>query len=364
MKAPWSPFSALKCLLCTALLAAASARAEPACWAASVMEEVSSAGPIGQAAFRPLHAAMDTLEQMLRSNPGLLALPEVRLRFKREVMESLDPLTMPYQAVAHAQGFGPKTWGRGPCDVSPQAAERIGARAGISIFINTPAATLNRWLHDDELVTYLEGDPTPSFQGWPTYRECAVIGPGRRLPWIAVTVGEMLALYEREQQRRIADWDRRHANAMKPFDLAAAERQAEQIRPLNAQAADSLLLGARQRKSKEAMYHAQLAKGRQMLVSELDDLRATRAAMAPDRLAEPYRLGNGKHRLPNASDAGRPLKRIVKLDRQFPWDGRHRARIQLITVCARQLTGNPDYHPPMRDAVDALDFARLAALLN
>jgi len=174
----------------------------------------------------------------------------------------------------------------------------------------------------------------------------------------------MLALFERAQRRRLAEWDRRHADAFRPYDLAAAEREAERIRALDARAADAMLLGARLRKSHEAKAFEALAAERRRLAEDLEDLAATRAALPPERLAEPYRIGGGRHRLPTAADAGRPLKRVVKLDPTFPWDGRHRARVQLITVCAPQRVRSPEYHPPMRDAVAAIDLARLAALLD
>ena len=351
-------------LIPLALLPAGGVRAEPNCWAANVVEPISAEDlPIQHPQHRPLHAAMDVIEAMLRPNPGLLAIPEVRLRFKRDVLGAIDARRMPREAVIHAHGYGPKAWGRGPCEVIPQA-ERLGPRAGISVFINLPTATMNRWEHDEQLVTYLEGELTPSFQGWPTYRECAIVSKDGRLPWIPVTVGEMLAYFERDQQRKLADWDRRNERALQPFDLAAAERDAARIRPQNAQAADMLLTVARQRKAMEASTHEQLRKLRQQQLDELTDLRAAREAMSAEELAQPYHLGTGKHRLPTPAEAGREPKRIVKLDPSFPWDGKNRSRIQLITVCAPQLARNPAYHPAMRDAVAAIDFPRLAALLN
>lgn len=335
------------------------------CWAASVAEPITNDGlRVDHPSLRPLHAAMDRFEAQVRPNPGLLAVPDVRLRLRRQVMDAEQPARMPREAVIHAHGYGPKTWAGKDCDIHPQAAERIGPRAGFSFFINSPLVTMNRWAHDEQLSAYLEGERGEALQGWPVFRGCAVIGPERRLPWVPVTVGEMLAYFEREQQRKIDDWDRRHAGALQPFDLAAAERKAEQARALNPKAADALLFTARQRKAGEAAYHAQLARGRQTLVDELDGLRATRAGLDAAQLAEPYRLGSGRHRLPGPGDAGRPLKRLVKLDPTFPWDGRNRTRIQLLTVCASSHANNPAYAQPMREAVAALDLAALAALLN
>jgi len=346
------------------LLAAGAVRAELNCWAPNVVEPVSAEDlPIHHPKHRSLHAAMDVIEAMLRPNAGLLAIPEVRLRFKRDVLGAIDAQRMPREAVIHAQGFGPKAWGRGPCEVIPQA-DRLGPRAGISVFLNAPTATLNRWEHDDQLVTYLEGERTRSFQGLPTYRECAVLSQDGRLPWIPVTVGEMLAYFEREQQRQLAETDRRHERELQPFDLAAAEREAARIRPQNAQAAELMLQVARQRKQGEAGYHAQLRALRQQQADAIAELRAARLGMSADALAQPYRIGTGKHRLPTPAESARELKRVVRLDPSFPWDGKDRGRIQLITVCAPQLERNPSYHPPMRDAVAAIDFARLAALLN
>jgi len=350
-------------ILLTLLLAAGAAQAH--CWAANAAEPFSNDGlPVHHASFRPLHAAMDVFEAQARPNPGLLALPDVRLRITRHVMDSDEPTRRPREAVIHAQGFGPKTWMGKDCDIHAQAAQRIGPRAGFSVFINSPLATMNRWAHDEQLGAYLEGERGEAMQGWPVFSGCAVIGPDRRLPWVPVNVGEMLAYFERELQRKIVDWDRSNERALQPFDLAAAERQAAQVRPQNAQAADLLLAVARQRKASEAANHAQLKRSRQMLVDELDDLRRSRAAMTAAQLGEPYRLGTGGHRLPTPAEASRPLKRLVKLDPTFPWDARNRTRIQLLTVCASTHPENPAYAQPMRDAVAALDLARLAALLN
>lgn len=350
-------------LFLTLLLAAGAAQAH--CWAANAAEPISNDGlPINHASFKPLHAAMDVFEAQAKPNPGLLALPEVRLRITRQVMDSDEPTRRPREAVIHAQGFGPKTWVGNGCDIHAQAADRIGPRAGFSVFINSPLATMNRWAHDEQLSAYLEGERGEPMQGWPVYRHCAVIGPERRIPWMPVPVGEMLGYFEREQQRKIEDWDRSNERALQPFDLADAERKAEKIRPQNAQAAELLLKVARERKAGEAANHALLAKSRQMLVDELESLRHTRAAMNAEQLAEPYRLGTGRHRLPTPAEQSRPLKRLVKLDPSFAWDARNRTRIQLLTVCASTHPNNPAYAQPMREAIAALDLARLAALLN
>ena len=82
------------------LLFAAAVRAEPNCWAANVVEPVSAEDlPIHHPQHRSLHAAMDVIEAMLRPNPGLLAIPEVRLRFKREVLGAIDARRMPREVV-------------------------------------------------------------------------------------------------------------------------------------------------------------------------------------------------------------------------------------------------------------------------
>jgi hypothetical protein len=347
-----------------AWLLGSAAQAGPNCWAPDVLEPRANDGlPITHPSFKPLHAAMDQIELQMRPNPGLLALPEVRLRLRRQVMDAVDPAHMPREAVIHAHGFGPKAWGRGDCELIAQA-DRLGPRAGISVFINSPTVTLNRWEHDEQLTTYLARGATPSFHGWPTFGECALLSAGRRLPWVPVTVSEALALFERQQQRQLADWDRRHEDAFQPFDLAQAERQAEALRAHSASAAGALLFGARQRKALEAKAHEALRAQRAHLVAELDDLRATRAALSPAQLEAPYHVGNGRHRLPTSARAQAAQQAVVKLDPAFPWDARQRSRIQLLTVCAPQMERNPQYHPPMRDAVAALDFARLAALLN
>ncbi|MDR7335919.1 hypothetical protein [Roseateles asaccharophilus] len=356
---------ALKPAVLAGLLLLAAGTASAHCWAADAAEPISNDGlPVNHASFKPLHAAMDVFEAQAKPNPGLLALPDVRLRITRAVLDSDEPTRRPREAVIHAQGFGPKTWTGKDCGISEQAAHRIGPRAGFSVFFNSPFSTMNRWAHDEQLSAYLEGERGEPMQGWPVYRHCAVIGPERRIPWMPVPVGEMLAYFEREQQRRLADWDRSNAQALKPFDLAGMERQAEKVRAQNAQAADLLLKVARDRKANEARNHALLAHSRQMLVDELEDLRRTRAAMSAEQLAEPYRLGTGRHRLPTPAEVTRPLKRLVKLDPTFPWDARNRTRIQLLTVCASTHPNNPAYAQPMRAAVAALDLASLAALLN
>jgi hypothetical protein len=348
--------------LVMALVLAGAVRADANCWAPSVMEPLANDGlPITHASFKPLHAAMDQIEQQMRPNPGLLALPEVRLRIRRQVMGALEPARMPREAVIHAQGFGPKAWGRGHCELIAQA-DRLGPRAGISVFINTPTATLNRWEHDEQLTTYLARGATPSFQGWPTFGECALLSAGRRLPWVPVSVGEMLALFERQQQRQLADWDRQHDDAFRPFDLAKAEREAVTLSAQNASAAEAMLHGARQRKALEAQAHQALRAQRAHLAAALAELRTTQAALSPAQRDAPYHVGSGRHRLPTPDQASQHT--VVKLDPAFAWDGRQRSRVQLLTVCAPQIERDPRYHPPMRDAVAALDFARLAALLN
>lgn len=344
---------------------AQAADAAPApCWAAGVVEPISNDGlPIAHPSFAPLHRALDVLEQMARRNAGLAQLPEVRLRTRREVHEADAPSRHPRPAVLHVGGFGPKAWGRGDCEVIPQA-DRLGARVGISFFVNQPMARLQRWAHDDELTMYLEDERSEPMQGWPVVGGCAVLTPTRRIWWQPVTVGDWLAFQAREQQRRIDEHDRRSARQLEPFDLAAAEAQAAAIEALDAKAAATLRAVARQRKAGEAASHARLRAVRDGLVGELAELQAFRAALPAARSAEPYRLGNGRFRLPTPEDEGRPLKRLVKLDPSYPWDLKRRERVQVLHVCPSLLDHNPRYGPPMREAVRDLDFARIAALLN
>jgi hypothetical protein len=158
--------TAAAAVACTA--AGAQAVATPAaiaCWAAAVETRITSEDPpIRDARYRALHGVLDTLEAMARPNPGLLALPDVRLRIGREIDAALDPQRMPRAATLHALGFGPKAWGPQGCELIAQA-DRLGPRAGLSFFVNRPTATLNRWEHDAQLVTYLGRPATPSFQG-------------------------------------------------------------------------------------------------------------------------------------------------------------------------------------------------------
>jgi hypothetical protein len=322
-----------------------------ACWAASVMDRVSMDElPMTHPRYAPLHAAMDTLEALVRPNPGLLALPEVRLRIRRDIHGGSQDAGRATAAVIHAQGFGPKTWGRGECELIPQA-DRIGPRAGISFFINKPTATLNRWKYDEQLTTFLAKPATASFHGWPTFGECAVLSRERRLPWVAVSAGEMLAFEIRERQRKLEAFDLDIAHAFEPFDLRPHEQQAERLRSQgHAQAADALLLGARQRKAHEGTHHETLRRGRAVLAAELEAAMAQQRGASPAALAAPFEL-RGDHM-------------VVRLDPAFPWDAKRPMQVQLLTVCAPQLERNALYHAPMREAVAALDFRRLAALLD
>ena len=337
------------------------------CWATPVEEPISSENlPVRHASYAPFHRAMDTLAAELRANPGVNALPEVRLRFKREV-NAATFTGLPHNASLHLGGFGPKAWGRGPCEVIPQA-DRLGARVGISVFINTPLATLNTWAQDEHLTAYLEGERGEAMHGWPVYRGCAVITHNRRLWWQPVTVGEMLAYYAREQQRRIDEHERSNRHRFdKPFDLAAEEARIAELRKLGPQAqrpADLALMAARQRKALEPQMLRQLTEIRQAMQAELDALNTFRTGLDAVAAAEPYRLGTGRFRMPLPREADRPLKRLVKLDPGFGWDGSQRTRIQALHVCPSMLEHNPTYGPVMRQAVSALDFRRIAALLN
>lgn len=365
--APQAPRATSLLAAAALLLATGSALAAPEpppCWAATVSEPISSDGlPVGHAGFAPLNRALDTLEQLSRRNTGLAQLPEVRLRAQRVIGDAEVPSRQPREAVLHVKGFGPKAWGRGDCEVIPQA-DRLGGRVGISFFVNSPLATLQRSVHDDQLTAYFEGERSEPMQGWPVYRGCAVLTADRRVWWVPVTVGEMLDFQAREQLRRIEAFDRSHARQLEPFDLAAAEAHAESIRPLNEKAAALALHVARERKRNEPTWHAGIRANRAALQAERDAVLAHRASLEPAALAEPYRLGTGRFQLPTESERGRPLKRLVKLDPAYPWDSQRRTRVQAIHVCPSLLDHNPRYGPPMRDAARDLDLARIAALLN
>lgn len=364
LRAPWATALATAAAL---LLAAPHARAQtdtPPCWAATVSEPISPDGlPIGHPGFAPLNRALDVLEQLARRNAGLAQLPEVRLRAQRVVGDAELPSQQPRDATLHVKGFGPKAWGRGACEVIPQA-DRLGGRVGISFFINNPLATLQRWAHDDQLTAYLEGERSEPMHGWPVYGGCAVLTAERRVWWKPVTVGDWLAFQAREQLRRIDEHDRSHARQLEPFDLAAAEAHAESIRPLDEKAAALALHVARDRKRREPAWHASIHARRAALQAEHTAVVAHRASLSPAALAEPFRLGNGRFRLPTESERSLPLKRLVQLDPGFGWDGQRRTRVQAIQVCPSLLDRNPSYGPPMREAVRDLDFARIAALLN
>jgi hypothetical protein len=331
----------------------ASAAQAQGCWAANVVERITGEDlPLQHPKYAALHAVMDEIERMVRPNPGLLALPDVRLRMKRQINHALDPASMPREAAVYAHGFGPKAWGRGGCELIPQA-DRLGPRAGFSFFINNPTATLNRWKHDEQLTTYLAAPATPSFQGWPTFGECAVLSPQRRLPWKPVTVGEMLAFEIRDLQRRLVAFDRDNVEALQPFDPGPAEREADRLQSQAPQAAEAIRLAARERKRHEAASHAAIRQGRARLTAELETLQAQQRDASPAQLAAPH-----------ASDPKNGVREVVRLDPAYRWDPKRLLHVQLLTVCAPQIERNPAYHPPMRQAVAALDFTRLAALLD
>jgi len=348
--------SLVRAVACSAALAAVGVHIQAmasGCWATDVtVLTTNDDSPFHHRKFAALHVALDEADQMLRPNPGLLALLDVRLRMSRQILGSEEPGRLPRAAVLHGQGFGPKAWGRGPCELIPQAS-RLGPRAGIRVFFNQPFATLNRWKHDEQLTTYLGRPATPEFQGWPTFGECAVISRGRRLPWVPVTVGEMLAFEVREQQRQIEAFDRDNAAALEPCDPTPHLRDAEAIRTQSPKAADAILLAVRQRQAMEPTTRAGIAQGRARLVADLDALRQRLNTLDAAARAAPYRHSQAA----GASD-------VVRLDPDFPWDARRLLQVQLVTVCAPQLERNPAYHLPMREAVATLDFARLAALLN
>jgi hypothetical protein len=79
-------------------------------------------------------------------------------------------------------------------------------------------------------------------------------------------------------------------------------------------------------------------------------LRARQRAQDAAALAAPFQM-SGTHT-------------VVRLDPDFAWDAKRPMQVQLLTVCAPQIERSPAYHVPMREAVEKLDFARLAALLR
>lgn len=357
-------FIAALCAITGAPIAVHADTPPAACWAASVAEPRSTDRlPNNHPSLAPVHRVLDVLEQMGRDNPGLARLPEVRLRARREILYADQPSRQPHIAALHLNGYGWKAWGRGACEVIPQA-DRLGAKAGISFFVNNPLATMNRFVHDEQLTAYLEGERGEDLMGWPVYGGCAVLSSERRLWWLPVTVGEWLDFQAREQQRQIDAHDRDTAQALQPFDLAAAEAQAEAVRPLNPKAADLALHVARERKRLEPKLHAGIRARRVALQAEWEAVQAHRQQLSPEALAEAFRLGTGRFGLPLASELAMPLKRLVKLDPTFPWDGRRRTRVQSIHVCPSNLDRNPRYGPPMREAVRTLDFQRIASLLQ
>lgn len=267
--------------------------------------------------------------------------------------------------------YNQKAWLAGGCKVSPYADRGGGLSDGqIAIYLNDPGALLGGQLGDGELRASFAPRAQGSIAGHPVYaaggneqNPRALITAGGYLPWVPVTVAEMLDWHERELAAQEADFARAQERAGTGLDEAKIEAMYRDMRKVDAAAAEKTraqLLASLPKMRADAA--RQSASGSQAIAQRRAAFDAYRASFTTAQLSAPGTISGAttRERVQRVDDpAGRPLARIDPA-----YSRRDPKRVHVIAVSvAPQPKTDPEY-AWQQASYEALDFDALAALLG
>jgi hypothetical protein len=348
--------SVLWCLVCA--LAVASAPAGAICWIDREEATTADGFPTTSARVAGMRAAALTINRLLKANPALSALPDVRLRSSWRITGHPDRSNDPYGLRFELRAYSRDFWS-GECDLLPHA-DQAEPVAVILINLNSVDSTLTQQVtsvRDDELRAFVEperlgeiGEQSPYGGQW------IVLTSDGRVPWVPVTMAEYLDFEERRLVQAEAETRAKNDKAWNTAELLDADgirdtyEGVRQIDPAEAEKLRAMMEDTRRRVESAAQVNEH--------TGTLAELRALRASLSPDELAGQAREGYISRTPPAPIET---LPRLVKLDPGMPWD-RNPNRILMMEI---HFSGRgAPYDTAMREVAATLDWAALRSLMR
>lgn len=335
-------------LCLAAALAAGPARAAPSCWTADGRVPRTLEGlPSGHPSLAGIEAGLDAAEALLRADARINAQPDVRIRLFRLIEGG-----QPRLARVAAKAYDHVVWGRGACDLIPQA-DRIGPVTAVSISFNQPARTLNVVVDEDGMRGYEAPLPGAPIRGWPVWDGCVVMTPDGRAPWRPMRTADWAAAESVRRARALEEHAQALRQALKPIDEAAMQPAIAQLRrtdPAGAERLVAQMAALRLEQQKRAAAPDPVLQAQRAEAEAFEQWRAGLQGAAADA---PVRLGQGRFGLAapqEPSGATHPLVRVRETDPRGP-------ALQVVHVCAAP-------EADARAALEALDLGALARRLG
>jgi hypothetical protein len=267
--------------------------------------------------------------------------------------------------------YNEKAWVGGGCKISKFADRGGGLSDGtIAIFLNDPDSLLGGRYGDVELAANHAPTLLGRFAGFPTYaaggnpqNERLLLTKQGYVPWVPVTVGELLAWRERDLKKREQDYQGASQDSSNDFNEAKIEEIYLEMKKVNAAEAEK---GRAQMLASLAKMRAAQARDAGATTRAMSEQRrgfdAYRASFTPAQLASPATISNATTRdgIVRVDDPSGSA--LVRVDPGFP--RRDRRRIHVITVSiAKGPKTDPEYDW-YQASLEALDYKAIAKLLD
>lgn len=348
--------AALWCLVCA--LAAAAVPAGAICWIDREEATTADGFPATSRRVAGTRAAALTINRVLKANPALSGLPDVRLRSSWRITghpdRSNDPYWLRFELRAHSRD----SWS-GECELLPHADEAEPV-AAILINLNSVDSTLTQQatsVRDDELRAFVEPERLGQIGEQTLYGgQWIVVTSDGRVPWVPVTMAEYLDFEERRLVQAEAEKRAENEEAWSTAELLDADGIRDtydgvwRIDPDEAEKFRTMMAETRRQVESAALVNENTA--------TLAELRALRSSLSPDELEGQAREGYISRTPPARIET---LPRLVKLDPRMPWD-RNPNRIRMMEI---HFSGHgAPYDAAMREAAATLDWAALRSLMR
>jgi hypothetical protein len=198
----------------------------------------------------------------------------------------------PRSAIVNTVAYNQGAWTKTGCDVIPQADRGGGISDGaIHIVINDARSFLGGTDNDGVLEAFTEPKLTGQFAGFPEYDGIYVLlSRGNRVPWVPVTIAEVLDREDRRLAREFEEFEReRQKPGISEADIQKSYEALLKLAPAQAEAQRAammkVMVETRQRMAEF------LTKRAADLERQRQTLNAYRASFGADGLRSQARVG-------------------------------------------------------------------------
>jgi hypothetical protein len=336
--------------------------------------------------FTHLRGAAQTADSIVRENPVLRDMPDVRGRIRWDVgYLGNDP--QPRSLTLVSGLYWKQAWTGNACGIIPEA-DRVPPAGALTLNIHVNSAHFlsgHFFIEGSRPAAYRQPDVLGHFGKYNFYGYAAdypkemhpgiydgtlMLSAGGRLPWKAVTYAEYLDMVERKLRKTYGDASKNAQSSapgvpdekkiqamyesMKRFNAADAEKMREKMLALLAESRDP---NSKMSQNRARAASAPLAN----FEAELGKINRLRDTLGAEGLQRQARAGTGPTDYPMGvatPDDPRAIP-LVQEDSGF-WDPRDKDRVQLITVNIYGLAGEKT----IGEALGAMQLERLEGLLR